>query len=223
MSETLAPPTMATNGLAGSCSKSPSTSTSRSSSRPAADGSLVGGPTTEACARWRRAEGVVHVDVEPLHEPVDELRVVRRLTRVEAQVLLELDLGSELGEDLAQRLDREGGIGHPLGLPRWVHAVTCAPWAKSHEMVGMAALIRKSSSTVGSPSVVRRAERDVEVDTQQDPGAVEWRKILEERKARQRTLLGSPSSVRAAPDEDPGRHEVLPSTTSRTRSTSLLA
>ena len=52
LSDTLAPPRMPTNGLGGSLRRPSSTSTSRASSRPAAEGSVRGGPTIEAWARW---------------------------------------------------------------------------------------------------------------------------------------------------------------------------
>ena len=51
LSDTLAPPSTATNGRRGDSRSPPSTSTSRASNRPAADGSLRGGPTIEAWAR----------------------------------------------------------------------------------------------------------------------------------------------------------------------------
>ena len=51
-SPTLAPPSTATNGRQGDSINSDSTSTSRASNRPAADGSRPGGPTTDAWARW---------------------------------------------------------------------------------------------------------------------------------------------------------------------------
>ena len=52
LSDTLDPPVMATNGSRRVARARPSsTSTSLASSRPAAEGSLVGGPTMEACAR----------------------------------------------------------------------------------------------------------------------------------------------------------------------------
>jgi len=52
LSETLAPPRMATNGSSGSCSSLDRTSTSRCIRRPAALGRRSATPTTEACARW---------------------------------------------------------------------------------------------------------------------------------------------------------------------------
>ena len=51
LSATLAPPITATKGCLGASSNPPITSTSRASSRPAAEGSRVGGPTIEAWAR----------------------------------------------------------------------------------------------------------------------------------------------------------------------------
>ncbi len=55
------------------------------------------------------------------------------------------------------------GSGLPFGRPRWLHAVTWAPCACSHAIVGSAARMRKSS-------VIRsRLQRHVEVGPQQDP------------------------------------------------------
>ena len=51
LSLTLAPPRMATNGRRGDDRRRPSTSTSFWSRRPAALGSVAGGPTMEAWAR----------------------------------------------------------------------------------------------------------------------------------------------------------------------------
>ena len=51
LSETLEPPRIATNGRVGSVRSGSSTSTSRWSRRPAADGRNCGGPTMEAWAR----------------------------------------------------------------------------------------------------------------------------------------------------------------------------
>ena len=51
LSETLAPPSTATNGRSGLVRRRSSTSTSRCSRRPAALGTCVGGPTIEAWAR----------------------------------------------------------------------------------------------------------------------------------------------------------------------------
>ncbi len=52
LSLTFAPPRTATNGRLGLSRRPPSTSTSRCSNRPAADGKFFGGPTIEACALW---------------------------------------------------------------------------------------------------------------------------------------------------------------------------
>jgi hypothetical protein len=52
LSLTFDPPRMATNGRRGSVRRPSSTSTSRASSRPAADGRNCGGPTIEAWPRW---------------------------------------------------------------------------------------------------------------------------------------------------------------------------
>ena len=51
LSLTFAPPSTATNGRFGESRKEPNISTSRSNSRPAADGKERGGPTIEACER----------------------------------------------------------------------------------------------------------------------------------------------------------------------------
>ena len=75
----------------------PSTSTSRASRSPAAEGSRAGGPTIEAWARWRDAEGVVHVGVEAVDQPVDEAGVVGLLPGIEAEVLEQLHPRGQLG------------------------------------------------------------------------------------------------------------------------------
>ena len=68
-----------------------STSTSFASSRPAALGQVRRRADDRGVGPVRRAEGVVDVGVLALDQPADEGRVVRRLARVEAQVLEQLD------------------------------------------------------------------------------------------------------------------------------------
>ena len=52
LSVTLAPPSTTTSGRSGASTMPRSVATSRSSSRPAADGRCSATPTVDACARW---------------------------------------------------------------------------------------------------------------------------------------------------------------------------
>ena len=58
-----------------------------------------------------RAKGVVHVEVLALHQTGDERRVVGLLSRVEPQVLHELDAGCQLRQALTDRLHGEARVG----------------------------------------------------------------------------------------------------------------
>ena len=124
-------------GAAG-CSRSPSsTSTSRSSSRPAADGSVPRRTDDRGVGPVRRAEGVVDVDVEA----VDELRRRRRGRWPPRR-------GRSAGSRAARpraRARRAGpaparrstsGRARPSGRPRWVHAVTRRALLLQPPMVG---------------------------------------------------------------------------------------
>ena len=62
----------------------------------------------------RGAERVVDVGVHALDQAGDERRVVGLLTRVEAQVLQELDARRQLGQPIPDRLHRVAGIRLPL-------------------------------------------------------------------------------------------------------------
>ena len=76
----------------------------------------------------RGAEGVVDVGVLTLDQPLHEGRIVGRLTRVEAQVLEQLDARRQLGQALARPArPSTGDRARPSGRPRWVQAVTVAP------------------------------------------------------------------------------------------------
>ena len=61
------------------------------------------------------AERVVDVGVHALDQPGDERRVVGLLTRVEAQVLQQLDARRQLGQPLADRRHRVLRVGLALG------------------------------------------------------------------------------------------------------------
>ena len=55
----------------------------------------------------RRSERVVDVEIEAVDQTSREVGIVALLTRVEAQVLDQLDAGSQLGEAGANRRHRE--------------------------------------------------------------------------------------------------------------------
>ena len=165
-----------------------STSTSRCSSGPAADGRNCGGPTIDAWRPVRRAERVVHVEVLALDQLLHERRVVGLLARVEAQVLEQLDAGRQLGQHACGPGSIEYfGSGLPFGRPRWVHAVTVGALLGSHSMVGSAARMRKSSTIAPS------RDRDVEVGAEQDPATVDVAEVLERREPTRRYLFAAPT------------------------------
>ena len=62
-----------------------------------------------------RAEGVVHVEVEPVDQAVDEGGIVGLLARVEAEVLQQLDARRQLGQPLPDRRHRVLLVGLALG------------------------------------------------------------------------------------------------------------
>ena len=67
-----------------------------------------------------RAERVVDVGVDPVDELGDERRVVALLARIEAQVLEQLDAGSQLGQPGPNGIHRVRSSGLPFGRPRWL-------------------------------------------------------------------------------------------------------
>ena len=87
LSVTFAPPTIATSGRAGSSRIARSVVTSRSSSRPAADGQQVRDRLGRRMCAVRGAERVVDVDVGQRGVAAGEADVVGGLPRVEAHVL----------------------------------------------------------------------------------------------------------------------------------------
>ena len=98
LSLTFAPPRTATNGRFGLLRSPRSTSTSLASSRPAALRQRGGRADDRGVGPVRGTEGVVDVGVLALDEPGDERRVVRRLARIETEVLEQLDAGRQLGQ-----------------------------------------------------------------------------------------------------------------------------
>ncbi len=192
LSVTLAPPSTATSGRAGSARIASSTVTSRSSSSPAAASATWWvTPSVEACARCARAEGVVHVDVRQLAERGRELIVVLGLARLEADVLEqqhparlqaidgcvgarsddvvgEVDVRTgQLGQTRRDRRQREGGVGRALG-PSEV--------AREDHLRAAAAQVldrrqrRADASVVGDRAVL---DRDVEVDADEHAAPVD--------------------------------------------------
>ena len=76
-----------------------------------------------------RSEGVVDVGVVTFDERLDEGGVIRRLARIEPEVVEQGHLGEPLGELRPHRFDAIGRVGLAFGRPRWVQAVTLAPAA----------------------------------------------------------------------------------------------
>ena len=125
------------------------------------------------------AEGLVHVGVEPLDEPLHERGIVRLLPRVEAQVLHEPDAR-------AQHLQP---LPHRVHLPAGVRGTGRTTEVRARHHVG--ALVEQAAQRGqggGDPEVVGHrglaphadVQRDVEVDPDQHALAVELGEILQE-------------------------------------------
>ena len=123
------------------------------SAAPPRSGRNWGGPTMEAWRAVGGAEGLVHVGVEAVDQPLHEGGVVRLLARVEAQVL-----GQARRRGTATRSrSRTGSIsqrgsGAPAGRPRCEHGHHLGPLVLEPAAAsGSAAVMRKSSATVARP------------------------------------------------------------------------
>ena len=103
----------------------------------------------------------------------------------------------------------KAGSGAPCGRPRWLQAVTVAPWALSHSIVGRAARIR-SSSVMRSPSrgtlksarsSTRLPLRSPRSSSRGTPAATGW--SLTRRRLRPGRPVGSSSPTRCRTSRRP--------------------
>jgi hypothetical protein len=92
-----------------------------------------------------RAERIVDVHVDAFDQLGDEGRVVALLTRVEAQVLQQLDTRCELGQASAHGVHRVLRVRLALGAAEVRGRHDRAPRSVSQLIVGRAARMRKSS------------------------------------------------------------------------------
>ena len=159
LSLTLAPPSTATNGRFGCWRRPSSTSTSRGQ-QPAGGGrQRARRPHDRGVGPVGGAEGVVDVGV---------LASTSRATNAGSfpsspASKRRFSSRSTPGASSARRR-RTGSIeylgsGLPLGRPRWLHAVTCAPCSCSHVIVGSAARMRRSSVIRPSSSGTLKSAR----------------------------------------------------------------
>ena len=165
LSVTLAPPTIATSGRAGSSRMPVSVSHLALQEQARGARQQVRDALGRGVRAVRRAEGVVDVDVGERGQARGELGIVLRLPRLEADVLEHDDVAVgdvvEVGGELARRCRAarpgarppgasENASSRPLGRPRWEVSSRRAPCSRSHSIVGSAARMRVSS--VISPS-----------------------------------------------------------------------
>ena len=154
LSETLAPPRIATNGRSGARAPARGTGAPSSISRPAtACGTQLRNALGRGVRAMRRPERVVHVDVGERRQLLRERRVVLLLFRVEAQVLEQrrrcrpepaparwpsAPVADAVRRELTARpssrarcaatgSSENSGFGLPLGRPRCDARITVAP------------------------------------------------------------------------------------------------
>ena len=140
------------------------------------------------------AEGLVHIGVEALDQRGDEVGVVGLLPGVEAQVLAELDAGTQGGQALAHRVHLPAGVaggGRPAQMRAGHHlgALVQQP-AQRRQRGGDAEVVGHRG-----PAVDADVERDVEVDPHQHASPFEVGEVLKERQAVQWVhRISSPTS-----------------------------
>jgi len=177
LSETLAPPTIATKGRPGASMSLDSACSSLWSSRPAAlSPSRSGTPTTEAWARWhapkasltyaspsaaRASPSLGSFFVSPASQRKFSSKTIWPGRRSETSLVTPSPTTSSgrrtsASSSSASRwptgsIDR-AGTRLPLGRPRWLATISLAPRCRSAFSVGTAARMRVSSRTAGDSS-----------------------------------------------------------------------
>jgi hypothetical protein len=121
-----------------------------------------------------RPEGIVHIQVLPLHQSVDEGGVVALLAGVIAQVVHEFDAGGEVSQPVPNGLHRVPGIWFALGPPQ----VT----AGGHLGAVVDQPVDRGQGGPDAHVILDMAvhDRHVEVDPQEDPLARRRRQVLQD-------------------------------------------
>ena len=152
LSEIFDPPSTATNGCRGELRRPSRTSTSFRRRSPIAEGSVCGGPTIEACARWHAPNASsTYMSMPSMSRATNPASLPSSPASNRR-----FSISSTPGASSASRA-RTGsieylGFGLPFGRPRCDAVTTLAPRDVSHSMVGSAARMRKSSVMTCSPS-----------------------------------------------------------------------
>ena len=141
---------------------------------------VFGRPDDRGVCPVGHSEGVVHVGVLALYELEHELRVVPLLTRRETQVFEQVNSIDQLVEPRLHRAEAELGVGLPLRSPEM---------GASGDVGSSIAEPREGGQGRPHPEVVGDetlavgglADRDVEVDPDEDVLALEVPEILEKR------------------------------------------
>ena len=194
LSETLAPPRIATNGRSGRFERVAEVLQlllHQQAGRRLRQ--VVRDAFDRRVRAMRRAERIVRRRRPRATRAPRELRIVLFLFRVEAEVLEQHDAAArrcasstaccagvadavvgehdrpaeQLGEAIATGRRLNSGVGLPFGRPRWLARMTVAPCSSAYWIVGSDDWIAR---VVADDAVL---ERDVEVDADEDPLALE--------------------------------------------------
>ncbi len=161
LSATLAPPSTATNGRAGSSRSEPSSSSSRSMSSPAYAGSRCATPSVEACARCAEpnASFTYRSPCSASSAANDGSFSVSRGSKRVFSRSRQRSSGSS-SRTRGSTSDSESAGSSPFGRPRCEQRTSSvAPRSSRSSSVGSAARIRVSSATLPSSSGTLKSTR----------------------------------------------------------------
>ncbi len=203
-----------TKGRAGATRRPPRTSTSRASSRPAAEGRRGGWAHDRGVGPVRGAEGVVDIGVEAVDETVHEGGVVALLPRVEAEVLEQRHPGRQHGQAVPDGSHVETGVDRALGPPevraRRDRRTPLREPRQGREGGPDAEVVGHHHAAAGV-----LGQGHVEVDAHQDPSPVELGKVLEQGEPGQGPAGGPRRRRSSSCPRRPGRLRTPPARPSR--------
>ena len=175
LSDTLAPPSTATNGRSGRSNNRSRTSTSRARTRPAAEGKNSGWADDGSVRPVSGTKGVVNIKILALYQPGHERRVVMLLPGVKTKVLQELDalyIGSlglhQFVQPAAYGCHRVPGVRPAFGPPEV--ATHSEPFGPLVEQPRQGLDGQSDTQVVGNNAA---GHGDVEITADQDPLALD--------------------------------------------------
>jgi hypothetical protein len=126
------------------------------------------------------AEGVVHVTVESIDEPVHEGRVVAFLPGIEAEVVQESHPGSQLGQSVPHRSHVVATVSGPVGATQVGAHGDVGPLAGQPVQCGHGRPYPKVVGHLGRPGrTMGPSQGDVEVGSHQDVAAADVGEVLQ--------------------------------------------